>query len=61
MAGATGPFAIDVELRYQTIAYRWATNLEKYDAPEPKRFVGYYKSMAQTSSVVVTTAAASAP
>ena len=58
LAGATGPFAIEVELRYQTIGYRWATNLEKYDAPEPKRFVGYYRAMSQASSVVVTRAVA---
>ena len=61
VAGAAGPFAIEVELRYQSIAYRWANNLEKYDAPEPKRFVGYYRSMAQTASLVVTRAAATAP
>jgi len=53
MAGATGPFTVDVELRYQSIGYRWATNLEKYDAPEPKRFVGYYRANAQSSSELV--------
>ncbi|MFA5910791.1 MAG: hypothetical protein WC815_18580 [Vicinamibacterales bacterium] len=58
VSGASGPFAIEVELRYQSIAYRWAHNLEKYDAPEPKRFLGYYKAMSQTSSVVVATATA---
>ena len=53
VAGATGPFKVEVELRYQSIGYRWASNLEKYDAPEPKRFVGYYRAMAQTSSELV--------
>lgn len=53
-----GPFSVDVELRYQTIGYRWAHNLEQYDAPEPKRFVRYYTSMSADSSVVVATAAA---
>ena len=53
MAGATGPFTVDVELRYQSIGYRWATNLEKYDAAEPKRFVGYYRANAQSSSELV--------
>ena len=48
-----GRFSVEVELRYQSIAYRWAHNLEKYDAPEPRRFVGYYDSMAAGSSVVV--------
>lgn len=50
---ATGPLTIDVELRYQTIAYRWAQNLERYDAPEPKRFLSYYSATAEGSSVVV--------
>lgn len=54
--GSGGPFTVDVELRYQTIGYRWAHNLERYDAPEPKRFVGYYNAMSSASSVVITTA-----
>ena len=37
---SAGPFTVEVELRYQPIGYRWAHNLERYDAPEPKRFVG---------------------
>ena len=49
---------VEVELRYQSIGYRWAHNLEGYDAPEPKRFVGYYKSMSHESSVVVASARA---
>ena len=54
VGGATGPFTVDVELRYQSIGYRWAHNLEKYDAPEPKRFVGYYRAMSQSASELVT-------
>ena len=50
---ASGPFTIDVELRYQSIAFRWAQNLERYDAPEPKRFVSYYAATAAGSSVVI--------
>jgi len=46
-------YEIDVELRYQPIGYRWANNLAGYDAPEPKRFVGYYRSLASTSSALV--------
>ena len=38
-------FTVDVELRYQSIAYRWARNLENYDAAEPKRFVAYNNAM----------------
>jgi hypothetical protein len=52
---ATGRLTIDVELRYQTIAYRWAHNLERYDAPEPRRFVSYYKETSSASSVLVAT------
>ena len=54
----TGTYRVDVELRYQSIAYRWAHNLEQYDAPEPARFVRYYKAAAPDSSVVVGTATA---
>lgn len=50
---ATGPFSVSVELRYQPIAYRWAHNLAAYDAPEPKRFVGYYQELASASSTVL--------
>jgi hypothetical protein len=52
----SGPLTIGVELRYQTIAYRWAHNLEGYDAPEPKRFVSYYSATADGSSVVIAAA-----
>jgi len=53
-APGPGPFTVDVELRYQPIGYRWAHNLEGYDAAEPKRFVEYYKALATESSVVIT-------
>jgi hypothetical protein len=48
-----GPFEIQIELRYQPIAFRWAQNLKKYEAPESRRFVGYYESMASASSEVL--------
>ena len=50
-----GPYSIEVELRYQSIGFRWAHNLESYDAAEPKRFVTYYRSMSSTSSILVAT------
>jgi hypothetical protein len=50
---------VEVELRYQAIAYRWAHNLEPYQAPEPARFVGYYNEAAAASSVIVATASTS--
>ncbi len=60
-APSAGPFRVEAELLYQSIGYRWASNLEAYDAPEPKRFVSYYKAGSAGSSVVVATAAASSP
>jgi hypothetical protein len=44
-------------LRYQPIGYRWAHNLERYDAAEPRAFVRYYDALASSSSIVVATAA----
>jgi hypothetical protein len=42
-----------VELLYQPIGFRWADNLRGYDAPEPVRFVNYYRSMSAASSAVL--------
>jgi len=56
----SGPYLVEVEMRYQTIGYRWAHNLSDYNASEPKRFLSYYRSMSAGSSVVVATRA-SAP
>ena len=53
VAGGEGPFTIDVELRFQSIGFRWAQNLKSYDAPEPKRFVGYYDAMSTVSSEIL--------
>jgi hypothetical protein len=50
---ARGPFRVEAELWYQPIGYRWAHNLSPYDAVEPRRFVGYYDSMAGANAVVV--------
>ena len=47
---ADGPFAIDAELRFQVIGFRWAENLRPYKAEETRRFVEYYESMAPSSS-----------
>ncbi len=59
LGGAQGPFQIEVELWYQPISYRWASNLRSYDAAEPRRFVGYYDAMASASAVMLTHASAS--
>jgi hypothetical protein len=44
---------IEAELRFQAIGFRWAQNLKKYDAAEPRRFVGYYDAMAGVSSEIL--------
>jgi hypothetical protein len=48
-----GRYAIEVELRFQSIGYRWAHNLQSYDAREPKAFLEYFKTMSTTTSSVV--------
>lgn len=53
VTGGDGPYQIDVELRFQPIAFRWAQNLKQYDAPEPRRFVSYYEAMSSASSEVL--------
>jgi hypothetical protein len=53
-----GPLQVDAELWFQPIAYRWAMNLKRYDAAEPKRFVGYYEQTASGSGVALARASA---
>jgi hypothetical protein len=48
-----GPYRVEVELRYQSIGYRWASNLEGIKATEPAKFVSYYKATSAGSSVLV--------
>jgi hypothetical protein len=56
-AGAPGPLMIEVQLWYQSIAYRWAQNLRGYSAAEPQRFVSYYDQWASESALMLTRAA----
>ncbi|MCA1801539.1 MAG: cytochrome c family protein [Rhodothermaceae bacterium] len=49
-----GPIQINAALYYQPIAYRWAQNLDSYEASETQKFVNYYNSMSGHSSVVLT-------
>jgi hypothetical protein len=58
VAGGEGPFQVEAELWYQPIAYRWAMNLNPYDAAEPKRFVSYYEAAASGSGVMLARATA---
>ncbi len=50
---SAGPFHIVAELWYQPIGFRWAHNLEPYNAHEPQRFVNYYNSLAAKNAVVL--------
>ena len=54
--GASGPMHVQVELRYQPIAFRWARNLAAYDAREPRRFLSQFDAMSSQSSVIVASA-----
>jgi hypothetical protein len=53
VSGVEGPFQLAVELRFQVIGFRWAENLRPYTSKEATRFVGYYESMASSSSEVL--------
>ncbi len=50
---AQGPFRIEAELLFQPIGYRWANNLKQYDAPETKRFTGFWDQMSSGSAAVL--------
>lgn len=53
VAGSDGPFAVNVELRFQPIGFRWAQNLKPYASVETRRFIGYYESMSSASSEIL--------
>jgi hypothetical protein len=56
----TGQVNVEVALRFQPIAYRWAQNLKSFDAVETRRFVGYFEAMASGSSEVLAQSRATA-
>ena len=58
LGGASGPFTVNAELRYQPVGFRWANNLKRYDASEPHRFTSYYDSMSAASSTTLANASA---
>jgi hypothetical protein len=53
VGNAQGPFTIDAELYFQPLGFRWAENLKKYNALEPKRMVSYYQSMSSGSAIII--------
>jgi hypothetical protein len=48
---ADGELAVDAELLYQSIGYRWAKNLDRYAAPETDRFLRYYRETIEGAAV----------
>jgi hypothetical protein len=48
-----GSLRLEAVLHYQPIAWRWARNLAVYDAPETRRFVGFYDAAAAESAMVL--------
>jgi hypothetical protein len=52
------PYRIEAELLYQSIGYRWAENLRRFETTETRRFLEYYEPMAATSAVVLARATA---
>lgn len=55
---ADAPFTVEAELWFQPIGYRWAENLADYDAMETRRFVRYYREMAEGSALLLARAEA---
>jgi hypothetical protein len=53
VGNAEGPFTVEAELLYQPVGYRWANNLKKYDAFEPRRFNGYYDAMGKATTALL--------
>jgi hypothetical protein len=52
VAEAQGPFTVTVQLLFQSIGYRWAENLRRYDSAESARFLGYYETVPNLPVIV---------
>ena len=52
IGNAPGPYTVTAELLYQSIGYRWALNLERFDAPEPQRFIGFYEEVSNAPTLI---------
>lgn len=61
LAGPLDSYTIQVELYFQPIAFRWAQNLSDRKSAETDRFVSYFESMANASTVVLARASAKVP
>ncbi len=58
---AQGPFTVTAELLYQTISYRWAQKLDRFDAPEAEQFLDYYGAVSNQPVIVATATAEVGP
>jgi hypothetical protein len=52
LGSAQGPFAVRVELLYQSIGYRWADNTGRDSSTEGARFADYYSAISNLPVVV---------
>ena len=51
---APGPYAVEAELWYQPIGFRWANNLKPYNsADEPRRFNTFFDSMQSATAALL--------
>lgn len=50
---SAGPFHMEAELWYEPIGFRWAHNLEPYQAHEPQRMVNHYQSLSSSAAIVL--------
>jgi hypothetical protein len=57
-AGYSGPFQVEVELLYQAISHRWASNLPAGAGPEVDTFVAYYDAVPNVPVIVAAAAGA---
>lgn len=57
LGDAQGSITLQVELLYQSVGYRWAKNLEGFDAPEVERFLAYYEAIPNTPILVASATA----
>jgi hypothetical protein len=54
VGNAPGPFAVEAELWYQPIGFRWANNLKPYNsADEPRRFNTFFDSMQSATAALL--------
>jgi hypothetical protein len=50
--GHSGPFKVSVQVLYQTIAYGFVRDMQGYDTPLVKEFLGYYGEADKTPIIV---------